>query len=201
MSDKIMLDGVALCSPFAQGDLDNLCGLYAAINAICLVSAPIRPVRRAEAQQLLQAGLTYLERRNGLLDAFLEGMAIRRQRAVTQHVAQVASKALELSFFAKPLLPAKSTVTTEDVLKVIAERIKAGSAVIVCLENTYWHYTIIVGMSDSRVYLFDSDGMRWLERRSLAVCGPNVEARHSVSRCSLIEVSVDQVDQPQEPMR
>lgn len=192
MSNKIMLDGVALCSPFAQGDLDNLCGLYAAINAVCLVSAPILPVRRSEAQQLLQAGLSYLERRNGLLDAFLEGMAIQRQRAVTQHVVKAASNTLELSFFVKPLLSAKSTVTTEDVLKLIAERIKAGSAVIVCLENTYWHYTIIAGMSDSRVYLFDSDGMRWVERRSISLYQLRSTSRHCVSRASLVEVGVAQ---------
>ncbi|MBR2654921.1 MAG: hypothetical protein IKD58_00220 [Loktanella sp.] len=190
MSNKIMLDGVALCRPFAQGDLSNLCGLYAAVNAVCLVSAPIRPVRRPEAQQLLQAGLTYLERRNGLLDAFLEGMAIQRQRAVTQHVAKAASKALELSFFAKPLLSAKSTVTMEDVLKLIAKRIKAGSAIIVCLENTVWHYTVIVGMSDSRMYLFDSDGMRWIERRSLSLCLTRSTSRHCVSRASIIEVGM-----------
>lgn len=190
MSNKIMLDGVALCSPFAQGDLDNLCGLYAAINAISLVSAPIRQVRRAEAQQLLQTGLAYLERRNGLVDAFLEGMAIQRQRAVTQHLTKAASKALELTFSAKPLLPAKSAATTEDALNLIAKRIKAGSAVIVCLENTYWHYTIIAGMSDRRVYLFDSDGMRWVERRSFSLCQSRSMARHCVSRVSIIEVGV-----------
>jgi hypothetical protein len=190
MSNKIMLDGVALCSPFAQGDLDNLCGLYAAVNAVCLVSAPIRPVRRPEAQQLIQAGLTYLERRNGLLDAFLEGMAIQRQRAVTQHVAKAASKTLELSFFAKPLLSAKSTVTTEDALNLIADRIKAGSAVIVCLENTVWHFTTIAGVSDSRAYLFDSDGLHWIERRSFGICGRGSRVRHCVSLASLIEVRV-----------
>lgn len=190
MSNKIMLDGVALCSPFAQGDLDNLCGLYAAVNAVCLVSAPIRPVRRAEALLLLQTGLTYLKRRNGLLEAFLEGMAIQRQRAVTQHVAKAASKALELTFFAKPLLSAKSTAATEDTLNLIAERIKAGSAVIVCLENTYWHYTIIAGMSDSRVYLFDSEGMSWIEQRSISVCQSCSTSRHCVSRASIVEVGM-----------
>lgn len=190
MPNKIMLGGVALCSPFAQGGLDNLCGLYAAVNAVRLVSAPIRPIRRAEALHLLQTGIVYLDRRNGLGDAFLDGIAVMRQRAVTQHLAKAASKTLELTFSAKPMLPAKSAVTTPDALKLIAERIKAGSAVIVCLENTYWHYTVIAGMSHSRVYLFDSDGMIWIDQRSFAICGAKVEARHCVSRSSLIEVKI-----------
>lgn len=190
MSNRIMLSGVALCSPYAQGDLDNLCGLYAAVNAICLVSAPIRPVRKSEALQLLQTSLDYLESRNELLDAFLEGMAIQRQRAVTQHVAKAASKTLELSFFAKPLLSAKSVATTEDALNAIAQRIKAGSAVIICLEHTYWHYTVISGVSASRVYLFDSEGLHWIERRSFGISGRGSQVRHCVSLASFIEVGV-----------
>ena len=182
-----MLAGVALCHPFEQGDLDNLCGLYAAVNAICLVSAPIRPARRAEARHLMQTGVDYLERRNGMLDAFLNGMAIQRQRAVTQHVVKAASKTLQMTFFAKPLLSVKSAATTEDALNLIAERIRA---VIVCLENTYWHYTIIAGLSDSRVYLFDSDGMRWVERRSFSLCQSRSTSRHCVSRASIIEVGI-----------
>ena len=74
-----MLPGVALCSPFAQGDLDNLCGLYAAVNAICVTSAPIRPFSPADAKHVLHAGVVYLQRRGWLSDALIDGMALQRQ--------------------------------------------------------------------------------------------------------------------------
>jgi len=190
MSVRIMLDGVALCSPYAQGDLDNLCGLYAAVNAICLTSAPIRQFRQAEAQSLLHAGVAYLQRREWLSDALSHGMELRQQRAVTQHMAKAAEHVTDLSFIAAPLLPRTSKLATDATLELLVERISAGSAVIACLENTFCHYTVISGVSSSRVSLFDSDGLRWIERRSFGICGPASKARHCISLASLIEVSV-----------
>lgn len=189
MSNRIMLPGVALCSPFAQGDLDNLCGLYAAVNAICLVSAPFKPVSRYHARKLMRAGVDYLERRKWLSDAILDGMSLSRQRAVTRHLAKTATDLLELAFISAPLLTGKHAVKTDDVLHATARSIAGGSAVIVCLEHTYWHYTVISGVSDSRVHLFDSNGLRWIERRSFGICGRVSQVRHCASLASLIEVS------------
>lgn len=185
-----MLPGVALCSPFAQGDLDNLCGLYAALNAICLVSAPLKPINRYHARKLLRAGIDYLERRRWLSDAILDGMSLSRQRAVTRYLAKVATDLLEPTFISASPPTGKQAAKTDDMLYAITQRIEAGSAVIICLEHTYWHYTVISGLSASRVYLFDSDGLHWIERRSFGICGRGSQLRHCVSLASLVEVSV-----------
>lgn len=188
MSSRTMLPGAALCSPFEQGDLDNLCGLYAAVNALCVTSAPTRLLRPAEAQQLLHAGVSYLQRRGWLADALLHGMALHRQRAVTQHVGLAASRMTGFTISGRPILPARSRLSADASLDLIASRLAAGSAVIACLENTLWHYTVISGMSASRLYLFDSAGLRWIERRSFGVSGKRSQVRHCVSLASLIEV-------------
>jgi len=190
MSGRTMLPGVALCSPFAQGDLDNLCGLYAAVNALCVTSAPIRPFSTAEAKQVLQAGIAHLQRRSGLSDALIHGMTLKRQQAVTQHMTKTAADMTEIEFIAKPLMRGMSKLTADAALGMVASRISAGSAVIACLENTFWHYTVISGVSASRVYLFDSDGLQWIERRSFGICDRGSQLRHCVSLASLIEVSV-----------
>ena len=190
MSDRTMLAGVALCSPYEQGDLDNLCGLYAALNATCLVSSPLYPLSRSEAMQVLNSGINYLHNRKGLSDALIHGMALQRQRAVTRHMAKAAKRVVDLDFAAKPLVPRTAKLTADAVLQLLAGRIAAGSAVVACLENTFWHYTVFSGVSASRVYLFDSDGLNWIERRSFGICGPACQARHCVSLASLIEVSV-----------
>lgn len=185
-----MLAGVALCHPFEQGDLDNLCGLYAALNALCVTSAPIRPFSTAEAKQVLHAGVAYLQRRKGLSDALIHGMALRRQRAVTQHMAKAAGRVVGLNFAVTPLVPGASKLDDHAALQLIASRLEAGSPVIACLENTFWHYTVISGVSASRVYLFDSDGLHWIERHSFGICDRGSQLRHCVSLASLIEVSV-----------
>lgn len=190
MSSRTKLPGVALCSPFAQGDLDNLCGLYAAVNALCVTSAPIRPFSTAEAKQVLHAGVEYLQRRRWLSDALIHGMALRRQRAVTQHMAKAAERVVNLNFAVTPLVPGAAKLDAHATLQLLAGRIGAGSAVIACLENTFWHYTVISGVSASRIYLFDSDGLHWIERRSFGICDTGTQLRHCVSLASLIEVRV-----------
>lgn len=185
-----MLAGVALCHPFEQGDLDNLCGLYAAVNALCVTSAPIRPFSTAEAKQVLHAGVAYLQRRRWLSDALIHGMALRRQHAVTQHMAKAAERVVDLNFAVTPLVPGAAKLDAHATLQLLASRIGAGSAVIACLENTFWHYTVISGVSASRVYLFDSDGLHWIERRSFGICDRGSQLRHCVSLASLIKVSV-----------
>lgn len=190
MSSRTMLPGVALCSPFAQGDLDNLCGIYAAVNALCVTSAPIRPFSTAEAKQVLQAGIAHLQRRRWLSDALIHGMALRRQRAVTQHMAKAAASIANLNFAVTPLASGAAKLDAHATLQLLAGRIGAGSAVIACLENTFWHYTVISGVSASRLYLFDSDGLHWIERRSFGICDRGSQLRHCVSLASLIEVHV-----------
>lgn len=191
MSSRTMLPGVALCSPFEQGDLDNLCGLYAAVNALCVTSAPTRLLRPAEAQQLLHAGVSYLQCRGWLADALIHGMALHRQRAVTQHMGLAASRMTGFTISATPILPARSRLSVDAALDMIASRLAAGSAVIACFENTLWHFSVIAGMSARRLYLFDSAGSHWVERRSIGVVGKGPRARHGVSLASFIDVRTE----------
>lgn len=193
MSGRTMLSGVALCSPFEQGDLDNLCGLYAAVNAICVTSAPIRPLSPSEAQHVLHTGVAFLQHRGWLADALIAGMALPRQRAVTHHMGITASRTTGFSITAARILPARSIMQAHAAMDLIASRLAAGSAVIACFENTLWHYTVIAGMSARRLYLFDSAGLHWIERRSLGVCRKGAKARHCVSLASLIDVRTELV--------
>ena len=188
MSSRTMLPGLALCSPFEQGDLDNLCGLYAAVNAICVTSATVRPLTPSEAQQVLHAGVSYLQRRGWLADALIQGMPLPRQRAVTHHMGRAASRIAGLNVSITKIVPGRPKLTAHAALELIASRIAARSAVIACFENTLWHYTVIAGMSASRLYLFDSAGLHWIERRSIGLSAERSQARHCVSLSSLIEV-------------
>lgn len=200
MSNRTMLPGVALCKPYEQGDFDNLCGLYASLNAIQLVTAPARPISRVDANQLFLSGIDYLNRRKALVDVLEHGMDYRRQHALTRHMAKSASRITGISVTveqAYPLgKPRDGTQTqtpiqsTDQIMSGIAHRLSLGTAVIIELRKTLYHYTVIVGISPSRVILFDSDGLHWIERRSFGICDRGSQLRHCISLASLIEVSV-----------
>jgi hypothetical protein len=195
MPERLKLAGVALCKPYEQGDLDNLCGIYAALNAICLVAAPIRPLSRVEAEKVFHAGLRYLERRRGLADTLREGMEYRRQHAVTRHLARSASTIAGASITVEPVFPRgrtradPQTQMHHQFMSGITERLDHGSALILELRKTWHHYTVIVGISPSRVLLFDSDGLKWVERRAVATT-PNCDhRRHFAHPASLLAVT------------
>ncbi len=184
MPDLVKLAGVALCKPYEQGDLDNLCGLYASLNAISLVAAPIHPLSRKDAEQVFRAGLGYLERRRGLADTLREGMEYRRQHAITRHMARSASTITGASITVEPVFSkgrvraGTNTQTRQQFMSAIKERLDQGSALIFELRKTWHHYTVIAGLSPSRVLLFDSDGLRWIKRRAVAVTPNCVHQRH-----------------------
>ena len=60
--------------PFYQGDLDSLCGLYAAVNALRLVLAPVRQVKRPEALNWFRTGLEFLGETGNLQDIIGHGI-------------------------------------------------------------------------------------------------------------------------------
>lgn len=183
--------GVALCSPYAQGAVDNTCGLYAALNAICLASAPVRSLSMTDARCVMSAGLAHLQRHGWLSSVLIHGMTVQRQRSVMLRMARAAEQTVGgIGVNLSPLLPGRSQLTTEMVLQRISERIATGAAIVACLEKTHWHFTVIAGLSERRIYLFDSDGLQWIERRAFGISAARSQARHCVPRSSLIAVDV-----------
>jgi len=200
MPERLKLTGVALCEPYEQGDFDNLCGLYAALNAIRLVMAPTRPISRVDANELFLSGIDYLNRRKALADVLEHGMDYRRQHAVTRHMAKSASRITGISVTVEQVFPSgraragaqpkKHTHTPEEVISGIADWLSLGAPVIFELRKTHHHYTVIAGLSPSRVSLFDSDGLRWVERRALATTPNCTHRRHHVPPASLLAVTL-----------
>lgn len=195
MPERLKLAGVALCKPYKQGDLDNLCGLYAALNAIRLVAAPTRPLNRMEAEHLFQSGIDYLDRKRALADVVRHGMEYRRQHAVMRHMARSASGITGVSVAVEQAFPKGWALTGTQakkhaqIMSGIADRISFGSALILELRRTWRHYTVISGISPSRVLLFDSDGLRWVERRALGTTTNYDDRRHYVRLSSVLEVT------------
>lgn len=74
------------------------------------------------------------------------------------------------------------------VIDALEQKLEAGSALMVFLAKTLDHYTVISGMTDQRVYLFDSDGNHWIKRDSFEVGGDPHGARHQAPAESVIEV-------------
>lgn len=183
-----MLQGATLCQPWTQGQLGGLCGLYVVINAIQVVIAPFRPRKRALVDHLYAAGIAHLSKRQRLEEALLEGMDIPTQHHLTRVLAAEATKQTGLVVTTcRPDAPGTG-FDRNALLTLFDMSLMDGAAIITCIWNSYDHFTTIVGQSETRLYLHDSYGLRWINK---AAVGPYVRGSpyaHQVSRRGILLV-------------
>lgn len=185
-----MLPSTKLAPRFEQGALDCLCGVYAAINALGLVAAPRIIMSDKMALSLMQTAVDYLHQKNHLCSTFMEGMGFGLQFRLTRRLAKAMTEMTGLRFHIERPLFGQKTCDRQHLIQAIEQGIMAGSAVMLCLENTYDHYTVVSGCSPSRFYLHDSDGLSWIARGSLGLAKPVYAYRHCINPKAMTLIGV-----------
>lgn len=151
--------------PYKQGQLDSLCGLYSAINAIRLAAYPQKPLTKKHAKCLFQAGVSYLNRKEGRLAMIMtEGMSDKRWRKLMRHLVKVANDDFRLKIQITRFKGIPSAL--EDF---VDERLARREIICISLEGRLDHFSIISGMSEKRYVMFDSDRTKWLLKSSIGV--------------------------------
>ncbi|MRX49451.1 hypothetical protein GI374_03110 [Paracoccus sp. S-4012] len=164
MSSTI-LRGARVCQPWLQGELDALCGPYAAINALRVVLFPGAILNGRDSRRLLAAGLTCLSHDTRLERACVAGISSTKLYRLTRHLAERAERLGRCKLVVRR--PPNKQWTRAKLLTTIDEAHGDGAAVIVGLGNRYDHFTVIVGVWGARYLLFDSGRMQWITRESI----------------------------------
>lgn len=173
-------------APLHQGKLDNLCGLYSILNAVRLACWPTVDLNHSRARQLFAHGVKTLER-NGQLRAVLQHGMTERTWARLCH--EVLSRLHDVSGI--KLEPAFSLSKFkrrefDKALSIIDQHTSRSEPMLVRLLGSYNHYTVITGVTASRLMLFDSFGYRWLSITSCELDGRWQSQRHPiVRRCAM----------------
>ncbi|MBA4492113.1 hypothetical protein [Paracoccus sp. S1E-3] len=157
--------GAQRAAPYRQGDLDGLCGLYAVINAFAAVLAHTAPLSRPEARLLFGAGIAWLEGRKQLRAVAIGGMEDELVFALARHMAESLQKWLGRTVDVSR--PRPGAWRRKALLAIIDAALDDGHVVIAGLGHTHEHVSVIVGRTPSRYMLNDSDGLRWIARRSI----------------------------------
>jgi hypothetical protein len=177
--------------PYHQGALDGLCGLYSAVNAICFVLAPHKPMNRAHAGVLFRRGISHLRDRGRLAEAIKRGMNPKWLRQLTQDLARCARKLTGIAVAVEQPSQLATSPSRQALLDLLDAALDRGAVVIVGLENTYSHYTVVCGRKEQRYTLFDSDSLRWIHRESLGMLSARGTRRHQVHRKAVLLVSAE----------
>lgn len=163
--------------PLQQGELDKLCGVYAAINAIKV--ADDRTGKRV-GSLLFTCAISYLVEKGQLEEAVTSGMGHKRQRLITEYLLKTYNQRhnaeLGLTYFSDSLL---------DLEDFIEGQLEQGFPVCVCLNGAVDHFTVLTGMNRTRVLLFDSNGMSFVQRSSVSFEGKRQNMRYWIKPVSV----------------
>ena len=170
--------------PLRQGPFDNLCGLYSILNAIRLAHWPVLELHAHRSRKLFQFGITTLEREGMLRDVIKQGMNEDAWSWLGDTVISEASKLMGVPLQRVPILKRVHKSDLDGALAIIERHTRKGRPVMTALGGAYDHYTVIVGMADNRLQLFDSLHYRWIAAASCGLTHRQATARHRICRYS-----------------
>lgn len=147
---------------FRQGDLDGLCGVYALINAVEIIS----PRPEAHVETLMKACIHALYIRNGTPFFFLQGIGLHEMIHLLRMVVRPNFSIRYKRPFARNA--GVSLTAYWDACRVFLD--EDGRTVITVLaSNNIQHWTVVAAMSDRCLFLMDSDGLNRVKRTEITV--------------------------------
>lgn len=186
--DEYSLPGAHLIDPLTQGDFDGLCGLYCLINAIRILMAPHRELKRKEVRALFTAGVQFLAQRGNLPEAVHSCVGEREWPKLARRLVTTAQEIVD-----RPIVLERGRllrgVGIDETIRSVEEMITSGKAPCVFLRGKSRHYTVISGYTPVSLKLFDSFGFHRLLIKS---CGTTSEetARHRLHVQSMIALAL-----------
>jgi hypothetical protein len=158
-----LMDAAKTVPPLQQGAFENLCGLYSAINAIRLCLWANKGVRLHNPRQLFDWGVDQLEKKWGVASVLHEGMDIDQWQWLTDRIAKKASR-----MSGSKIRRRKFVVSNLSDLAEFFEKPSCRDGrltpVMLHISGSINHYTVLLGVSARRVWLYDSHGRHWINR-------------------------------------
>jgi hypothetical protein len=176
--------------PFQQGEFDGLCGIYAAVNGLRLLLQPHRPLTYSACEQLYQAGIASLRRESQLAGAATWGISQARWLRLVPALCTAAARITNLPISATQPFPNDRRVSRAQAFASIESAIDAQCPVLVELDDTYDHFTVISGYAPTRFMLHDSYGYRWIRKDACGVTADRGEWRHRLATKSILILSL-----------
>lgn len=154
-----------LIEPYRQ-DRDRLCGLWSSLNALRLVLYGHAPLTTTKARRLLKVGADYLDEKSVAGQAIWAGIDTRRWHGLIRKLAKHASDEVivdveRAEFLSKP--------TIEQIFDWITISIADGKPALIHLAQGMNHFSVVAGVTPTRLLLFDSTGMKFARKSSFGV--------------------------------
>lgn len=149
---------------YSQGNCDNLCGVYASINATLLSTEGLAKFSRKQVKEWFQLIITDLSKCHKLLTVHKEGSPVELVENYIQLLQTQLADNVILSYY-KPFN--NKTRTTTAIKKISTISKQPNTAVIIGIQGLHDHWSVIDRVTADRIYLNDSDGLRYLRTTNI----------------------------------
>lgn len=193
--DRYTIPHAKTLKPYKQGQLDTLCGLYSAINAIRLAAYPKKKLTKTHARQLMVEGIEYLNTRSNRLSSSLTcGMSDMRRLTLTKHLLRFVNEKWGVSLeLQKPAID-KAKNPRAIVIEFIEHYVSMRSSVCIYLNGHHNHYTVISGFNSHSFYLYDSDALNSIVRSRISIEKDVYDSRHILVSKDLFVIKRSEVN-------
>ncbi len=175
--------------PMLQGKYDRLCGIYSFVNAIQLADRDNHHL----SQRLFDCGLEFLISNKKLRAVMLQGMTRKLWLKLGRHIINEKNRISKNQFEFLHL----STLDLEGgylTWQEIADCTNKGWPVLAHFEGAYNHFTVVSQVTAGRIILFDSNGQKWVQRRSCHIGKSNVSQRFWIKQSGLVALRTTSVE-------
>ena len=186
--NRISLPAADALEPLRQGSLSSVCGLYSIINAIRICLHPDRVLTHQELRQMYRSGLGFYRQSRNLPKMLNWGMPEKAWLELARKLLKYVRITTGVSLQHRHLLPKSGRLTRKRIWWVIQREIEQGNPVLISLGGQLDHYSVIVGISTHRLYLFDSSGHKWVAGRCLGLDETDPLPLHWITRTGLITI-------------
>lgn len=149
---------------YSQGNCDNLCGVYASINAALLSTEGIAKFSKKQVKEWFQLIITDLSKHHKLLTVHKEGSPVELVENYIQLLQTQVADNVILSYY-KPFTEKTRISTALKKLSTISQQ--SNKAVIIGIEGFYDHWSLVSKITSDRVFLNDSDGLKFLNIKNM----------------------------------
>lgn len=149
---------------YRQGNLDNLCGIYSTENAVLKSTNGLAKFTKKQAQIWFQLIISDLSKRRKLFAVHKEGSEIELVEGYLGIIQSQLADNIKLSFY-KPFND--KTRTSTAIKKISTLTKQPNTAVIIGIQGLHDHWSVVDRITADRIYLNDSDGLRFLRSSNI----------------------------------
>lgn len=163
--------------PLRQGEMDELCGVYAILNAIRLL-APKAPVRDTEVE-IFGLLVDKLSKKQPVSELLWDGVKFNDMEKLAGEAIKYSAKHLDCDIQCRRLPRRPSPKTLDEYWEYVRIEVKKGAVAIIRLKKIHDHWTLVRNATPKRFSLFDSVELSHLDKSNCSL-EKDAHVRHHI---------------------